>query len=52
MAGIWKALIWIAAILLFLLLTWILLGHLAPDFIDRFLFNEDELEIINNTVIS
>jgi hypothetical protein len=52
MTGIWKALIWIAAILLFLLLTWILLGHLAPDFIDRFLFNEDELEIINNTVIS
>lgn len=52
MAGIWKALIWIAAILLILLLTWILLGHLAPDFIDRFLFNEDELEIINNTVIS
>lgn len=52
MAGIWKALIWIAAILLILLLTWILLGHLAPDFIDRFLFNEDELEIINNTVTS
>jgi nucleoid DNA-binding protein len=45
-----KILIWTLSIIIGLLLLWILIGHLAPDFVDKILFNEEELEIINYTL--
>lgn len=47
----WKALIWtavaIAALAVTFIVGFVILAHIAPDFIDSILFTQEELEIIN-----
>lgn len=47
----WKALIWtavaIAALAVTFIVGFIILAHIAPDFIDSILYTQEELEIIN-----
>lgn len=48
----WKALIWtavaIAALAVTFIVGFIILAHIAPDFIDSILYTQEELEIINH----
>lgn len=48
----WKALIWTAVAIVALAVTFIvgfvILAHIAPDFIDSILYTQEELEIINH----
>lgn len=48
----WKALIWtavaIAALAVTFLVGFVILAHIAPDFIDSILYTQEELEIINH----
>lgn len=48
----WKALIWtavaIAALAVTFIVGFVILAHIAPDFIDSILYTQDELEIINH----
>lgn len=48
----WKALIWTAVVIAALAVTFIvgfvILAHIAPDFIDSILYTQEELEIINH----
>lgn len=48
----WKALIWtavaIAALAVTFIVGFVILAHIAPDFIDSFLYTQEELEIINH----
>lgn len=48
----WKALIWMAVAIAALAVTFIvgfvILAHIAPDFIDSLLYTQEELEIINH----
>lgn len=48
----WKALIWMAVAIAALAVTFIvgfvILAHIAPDFIDSILYTQEELEIINH----
>lgn len=48
----WKALIWtavaIAALALTFIVGFVILAHIAPDFIDSILYTQEELEIINH----
>lgn len=47
----WKALIWtavaIAALAVTFIVGFVILAHIAPDFIDSILYTQEELEIIN-----
>lgn len=48
----WKALIWtavaIAALAVTFIVGFVILAHIAPDFIDSILYTQEELEIINH----
>lgn len=48
----WKALIWtavaIAALAVTFIVGFVILAHIAPDFIDSILYTKEELEIINH----
>lgn len=48
----WKALIWtavaIAALAVTFIVGFVILAHIAPDFIDSLLYTQEELEIINH----
>lgn len=48
----WKALIWtavaIAALAVTFIVGFVILAHIAPDFIDTILYTQEELEIINH----
>lgn len=48
----WKALIWtavaIAALAVTFIVGFVILAHVAPDFIDSILYTQEELEIINH----
>ena len=48
----WKALIWtavaIAALAVTFIVCFVILAHIAPDFIDSILYTQEELEIINH----
>lgn len=48
----WKALIWtavaIAALAVTFIVGFVILAHIAPDFIDAILYTQEELEIINH----
>lgn len=48
----WKALIWtavaIAALAVTFIVGFVILAHIAPDFIDPILYTQEELEIINH----
>lgn len=48
----WKALIWtavaIAALAMTFIVGFVILAHIAPDFIDSILYTQEELEIINH----
>lgn len=48
----WKALIWtavaIAALAVTFIVGFVILAHIAPDFIDSILYKQEELEIINH----
>ncbi len=48
----WKALIWtavaIAALVVTFIVGFVILAHIAPDFIDSILYTQEELEIINH----
>lgn len=48
----WKALIWtavaIAALAVTFIVGFVILAHIAPDFIDSILYTQEELEIIND----
>ena len=48
----WKALIWtavaIAALAVIFIVGFVILAHIAPDFIDSILYTQEELEIINH----
>lgn len=48
----WKALIWtavaIAAFAVTFIVCFVILAHIAPDFIDSILYTQEELEIINH----
>lgn len=48
----WKALIWtavaIAALAVTFIFGFVILAHIAPDFIDSILYTQEELEIINH----
>lgn len=48
----WKALIWtavaIAALAVTFIVSFVILAHIAPDFIDSILYTQEELEIINH----
>lgn len=48
----WKALIWtavaIAALAVTFIVGFVVLAHIAPDFIDSILYTQEELEIINH----
>lgn len=48
----WKALIWtavaIAALAVTFIIGFVILAHIAPDFIDSILYTQEELEIINH----
>ena len=48
----WKALIWtavaIAALTVTFIVGFVILAHIAPDFIDSILYTQEELEIINH----
>lgn len=48
----WKALIWtavaIAALAVTFIVGFVILAHIAPDFIDSILYTQEELEVINH----
>lgn len=48
----WKALIWtavaVAALAVTFIVGFVILAHIAPDFIDSILYTQEELEIINH----
>ncbi|MCD8313005.1 MAG: hypothetical protein LUC24_02470 [Bacteroidales bacterium] len=47
----WKAVIWIVAVLIVLLAVFVILAHVAPDFVDKLLYSKEELEILNYPLI-
>ena len=42
----WKVVVWIVVAVAVLLAVWAILGRVAPDFVDRFLYSEEELAIL------
>jgi hypothetical protein len=44
--GWWKAVLWTVAVAAVLLGLLAVLGRVAPDFVDRFLYTKEELEVL------
>lgn len=42
----WLVIIYAVAAIILLFVIFIIVAHLAPDFIDRILYNQEELELI------
>ena len=48
--GWWKAVLWVVVVVAVLLGMLAVLGRVAPDFVDRFLYTKEELEVLRYVV--
>ena len=42
-----KVIIWLLIVAVVLLAAFVILGHMCPDVVDRFLYTPEEMEIVN-----
>ena len=46
----WKAVLWVVVVVAVLLGMLAVLGRVAPDFVDRFLYTKEELEVLRDVL--